>query len=99
MEEAAINLEGYDFVLPEEAIALRPASPRDAARLLVVRPDASPLLAEAFVADLQSSLRPGDCLVLNDTKVIPAALSAIRERQGANATSVPVSLTMIEPLQ
>lgn len=62
----------FDFALPPEAIALRPAVPRDAARLLVVTGQA---LANRIVADLPDVLRRGDCLVFNDTRVIPAQLS------------------------
>src|SRR5947209_10748105 len=65
----------FDFPLPPERIALRPARPRDAARLLVVRPDG---LEDRTVRDLPDLLRPGDQLVVNDTKVIPAALHGRR---------------------
>jgi S-adenosylmethionine:tRNA ribosyltransferase-isomerase len=66
----------FDFELPAENIALRPASPRDAARLLVVRPGAE--LKDQTVADLPQWLRPGDQLVVNDTKVIAAQLTGRR---------------------
>jgi S-adenosylmethionine:tRNA ribosyltransferase-isomerase len=67
----------FDFNLPEDRIALRPASPRDAARLLVVRPPsagAALALGDRTMRDLPALLRPGDALVVNDTKVIPAQL-------------------------
>jgi S-adenosylmethionine:tRNA ribosyltransferase-isomerase len=67
----------FDFALPEDRIALRPASPRDTARLLVVRPGdpgAAPALEDRTMRDLPALLRPGDALVVNDTKVIPAQL-------------------------
>lgn len=70
----------FDFELPEDRIALRPAEPRDAARLLVVDPGARPPLADRTVRDLVDLLRPGDALVLNDTRVIPAALDGVRVR-------------------
>ncbi len=73
----------FDFDLPEDRIALRPVEPRDAARLLVVEPSAdgqAPTLSDKAVRDLASLLRPGDALVLNDTRVIPAALSGVRVR-------------------
>jgi S-adenosylmethionine:tRNA ribosyltransferase-isomerase len=70
-----LRVELFDFELPPERIALRPASPRDAARLLLVRPDE---LEDRAVADLPSLLRPGDTLVFNDTKVIPAQLEGRR---------------------
>jgi S-adenosylmethionine:tRNA ribosyltransferase-isomerase len=64
----------FDFELPPDRIALRPASPRDSARLLVVRPGAAAVLEDRVVRDLPDLLRPGDQLVVNDTKVIPAQL-------------------------
>jgi S-adenosylmethionine:tRNA ribosyltransferase-isomerase len=64
----------FDFDLPADRIALRPASPRDSARLLVVRPGAEPLFEDRIVRDLPALLAPGDQLVVNDTKVIPAQL-------------------------
>src|SRR5262245_57635782 len=62
----------FDFELPPERIALRPVVPRDAARLLVVRPGATVELADHGVGDLPDLLAPGDALVVNDSKVIPA---------------------------
>ena len=82
----------FDFHLPPELIALRPAQPRDAARLLVVDPDATPLYADRVMGDLPTLLAPGDALVLNDTKVIPAELEGTRERDGAKA-HISVNLT------
>jgi len=70
-----LRLSEFDFVLPPERIAQHPAQPRDAARLLHVRPDG---LADHTVRDLPSLLRPGDVLVVNDTRVIPAQLAARR---------------------
>jgi S-adenosylmethionine:tRNA ribosyltransferase-isomerase len=71
----------FDFDLPEELIALRPARPRDSARMLVVRADGS--LEHAQVRDLPSFLRNGDALVVNDTKVIPARLRGRRAAREA----------------
>jgi len=68
----------FDFELPPERIALRPAEPRDAARLLVVRPGARPELDDRHVGDLPDLLRAGDQLVVNDTKVIAAQLTGRR---------------------
>jgi S-adenosylmethionine:tRNA ribosyltransferase-isomerase len=68
----------FDFDLPEGRIALRPVSPRDAARLMVVRPGQHPEHEDRHVRDLPDLLRPGDQLVVNDTKVIPAALHGRR---------------------
>jgi S-adenosylmethionine:tRNA ribosyltransferase-isomerase len=73
----------FDFALPPERIALRPVSPRDAARLLVVRPGTDPELEDRTVRDLPQLLRPGDALVINDTKVIPARLKGRRIGRGA----------------
>ena len=66
----------FDFDLPESSIALRPANPRDAARLLVVAPGEP--LQDSTVAELPALLRAGDQLVVNDTKVIPAQLTGRR---------------------
>ncbi len=86
-----MRVADFDFHLPEERIALRPASPRDAARLLVVKPNAR--LDDRAVADLPRLLRAGDVLVFNDTKVIPAQLHGVRERDGRSAD---VAVTLIE---
>lgn len=78
----------FDFELPEDRIALRPARPRDAARLLVVK-DAG--LTDAPMRNLPDLLRAGDVLVLNDTKVIPAELHGERVRDG---TPAGISVTL-----
>jgi S-adenosylmethionine:tRNA ribosyltransferase-isomerase len=70
-----MRLSDFDFALPPEAIAQHPARPRDAARLLHVTPDR---LEDHIVRDLPDLLSPGDILVSNDTRVIPAQLSARR---------------------
>ncbi|HEX5378977.1 MAG TPA: S-adenosylmethionine:tRNA ribosyltransferase-isomerase, partial [Phenylobacterium sp.] len=77
-----MQLADFDFELPEDRIALRPVSPRDSARLLLVR--AGDPLADLTVADLPSQLRAGDVLVLNDTRVIPARLKGRRVREGSD---------------
>jgi S-adenosylmethionine:tRNA ribosyltransferase-isomerase len=84
-----MRLADFDFDLPESAIALRPVSPRDAARLLLVAPGEP--LADLHVRDLPSLLRAGDALVFNDTKVIPARLSGER-RRGSNIVKVEATL-------
>jgi S-adenosylmethionine:tRNA ribosyltransferase-isomerase len=71
----------FDFDLPEERIALRPAEPRDASRLLVVEPPGA--FSDRRFRDLPDLLRPGDLLVFNDTRVIPARLNGVRERDGS----------------
>ena len=68
----------FDFDLPPDRIALRPAAPRDAARLLVVRPGGAPELEDKGVCDLPGLLNPGDALVVNDTRVIAARLHGRR---------------------
>ena len=74
----------FDFDLPEDRIALRPAEPRDAARMLVVPPADAPFV-DAVVADLPAWLRAGDALVVNDTRVLPARLEGRRQRGPAVA--------------
>jgi len=73
----------FDFELPSDRVALRPASPRDAARLLVVRPGGE--LDDRGVRDLPELLAPGDALVFNDTRVIPARLRGRRIGRGEDA--------------
>ncbi|MBW9090189.1 tRNA preQ1(34) S-adenosylmethionine ribosyltransferase-isomerase QueA [Rhizobium wenxiniae] len=89
-----MRVELFDFDLPEENIALRPANPRDSARFLVVRPDATPVLADHRVSELAEFLKPGDALVFNDTKVIPAQLEGVRHREGAGGQQVSATLHM-----
>ena len=90
------RLSSYDFHLPEERIAQRPVEPRHAARLLAVDPAAVGLPPHArhlSVWDLQQELRPGDLLVVNDTRVLRARLEARRPTGGA------VELLVLEPWQ
>lgn len=87
-----MKLEDFDFDLPEDRIATRPARPRTAARLLVAGRQS---LTDGHVRDLPRWLRPGDRLVLNDTKVIPARLSGLRRRGEAEAR---VEVTLLDPL-
>jgi len=75
----------FDFELPEDRIALYPLPERDAARLLVVQPNGEPEFADRTVAELPELLRPGDMLVFNDTRVIPAALKGTRIRGDSEA--------------
>src|SRR5437016_222775 len=82
----------FDFDLPRERIALRPASPRDAARLLVVRPGAAPEFEDRGVRDLPELLRPGDAMVVNDTRVIPARLVGRRIGRGDSAPKIEATL-------
>lgn len=85
-----VNL--FDFDLPPERIALRPAEPRDAARLLIVRPHASPRFEDRAILDLPDQLAPGDVLVVNDTWVIRAGLFGVRAR---GKTSARIEATLM----
>ena len=78
-----MNVDLFDFELPTERIALRPASPRDSARLLVLD---GATTRDARVHDLPSCLREGDLLVFNDTRVIPAQLEGLRGEARIGAT-------------
>ncbi|MGL4558271.1 MAG: S-adenosylmethionine:tRNA ribosyltransferase-isomerase, partial [Afipia sp.] len=83
----------FDFELPEGNIALRPVSPRDAARMLVVKPDQP--LTDSIVSDLPLFLQPGDQLVVNDTRVIPAQLTG---RRIGRETEPKIEATLIKRL-
>ena len=85
----------YDFSLPEELIAQVPARPRDAARLLRPAADGRSF-DDRLVRDLPDLLAPGDLVVVNDTRVIPAQLDAIRRRAGANGEA-RIGLTLDAP--
>ena len=91
-----MKLSDFDFELPDDLIATRPVRPRSASRLLVVTPDR---LTDARVTDLAKWLRPGDRLVLNDTKVIPARLAGRRTRAGGGAGEgvARIEATLMEP--
>jgi S-adenosylmethionine:tRNA ribosyltransferase-isomerase len=85
----------FDFDLPAERIALRPMVPRDAARLLVVRPGQTPEVDDKGVCDLPDFLSPGDALVVNDTRVIPARLTG---RRIGRETEPKIEATLTERL-
>jgi S-adenosylmethionine:tRNA ribosyltransferase-isomerase len=90
-----MKLTDFDFDLPEALIATRPAVPRSSARLLVA--DGAGL-HDAQVRDLGEWLAPGDLLVLNDTRVIPARLSGVRMRHSAQGeTAARIEATLLEP--
>ncbi|PYG29860.1 tRNA preQ1(34) S-adenosylmethionine ribosyltransferase-isomerase QueA [Pelagimonas varians] len=90
-----MNLSDFDFDLPESLIATRPAKPRSSARLLVAK---GGQVTDGVVTDLVNWLQPGDRLVLNDTKVIPARLSGIRKRTSAQGdTEAKIEVTLLEP--
>jgi S-adenosylmethionine:tRNA ribosyltransferase-isomerase len=90
-----VRVDAFDYHLPEELIALRPARPRDAARLLVVDPQAPEPFADKTMLDLPGLLQPGDALVFNDTRVIPAELHGTRRR---GTDSARIAVTLIERL-
>ena len=87
-----MRTELFDFELPPDRIALRPVVPRDAARLLVVRPGGTPELEDRQVRDLPDLLRRGDALVVNDSKVIPARLRGRRIGRGATEPAIEATL-------
>ena len=90
-----MKLSDFDFDLPEDRIATRPAHPRTSARLLVA--DGAGI-HDSHVFDLPDWLRPGDRLVLNDTKVIPARLTGQRVRQSAQGPATArIGVTLLEP--
>ena len=90
-----MKLEEFDFDLPEGLIATRPARPRTAAKLLLAEGDR---ITDLHVADLVDLFRPGDRLVLNNTKVIPARLAGSRTRDtGQGPVRAKVEVTLLEP--
>ena len=86
-----MKLSDFDFDLPEQLIATRPARPRTSARLLLAEGDA---ISDRRVSDLLDILRPGDRLVLNNTRVLPARLFGTRQRGEAVAK---IEITLLEP--
>lgn len=90
-----MKLDDFDFDLPESLIATRPARPRSSARLLLAEGAAT---RDLHVRDLADLLGPGDLLVLNDTKVIPARLTGTRTRQTPQGDAVArIEVTLLEP--
>ncbi len=85
-----MRVDLFDFELPQERIALRPVSPRDSAKMLVV--DGDRPFADRPVHDLPALLREGDILVFNDTRVIPAQLEGERIREGASGAAIGATL-------
>lgn len=91
-----MKLSDFDFDLPEDLIALRPVKPRRASKLLVVRPDGR---EDRVFSDIADILQPGDRLVLNDTKVIPARIFGTRARDTAQGpVTAKVDVTLLAPL-
>jgi S-adenosylmethionine:tRNA ribosyltransferase-isomerase len=94
-----MRTDEFDFALPEDRIALRPAAPRDAARLLVVRPGAPVECEDRAIGDVPSLLRSGDALVVNDTKVLAANLHGRRLGRGdANDREPAIAATLTKRL-
>ena len=91
-----MQISEFDFDLPEALIALRPAVPRDSARLMVRQPNG--MLEDSRVAQLPKFLRAGDVLVFNDTKTIPAALKAARAQRGNVGGPVEVDINLHQRL-
>jgi S-adenosylmethionine:tRNA ribosyltransferase-isomerase len=90
-----MKLDDFDFDLPEDLIATRPARPRSSARLLVAEGAA---IRDARVFDLPQILRRGDRLILNDTRVIPARLTGTRRRESAQGeVTAKIEVTLMEP--
>ncbi|MFN7164803.1 MAG: tRNA preQ1(34) S-adenosylmethionine ribosyltransferase-isomerase QueA [Hyphomonas sp.] len=89
-----MDISDFNFDLPEALIALRPAEPQDAARLLVVHGDGR--LEDASVRDLPRYLSPGDVLVFNDTRVLPAALKGVRPARDGVSRDVNVDVNLVE---
>jgi len=90
-----MKLSDFDFDLPEELIAVRPAQPRTSARLLIAQGN---VLHDNHVFDLPDWLRKGDRLVLNDTRVIPARLSGLRHRNSSQGpVAAKIEATLLEP--
>jgi S-adenosylmethionine:tRNA ribosyltransferase-isomerase len=85
-----MRVADFDFDLPESLIALRPAVPRTAARLLVIRPGLP--LEDRTIADMPELLNTGDTLVLNDTRVIPAAFNGVRAPRASSPLDQPQPL-------
>ena len=85
-----MRIEQFDYDLPEDLVAQAPVTPRDASRLLVLPPEGD--IVHAGFTDLPDHLRPGDLLVFNDTRVIPARLLGRKESGGR------VELLLCEPL-
>jgi S-adenosylmethionine:tRNA ribosyltransferase-isomerase len=95
--EVLMRTSLFDFELPPERIALRPVSPRDAARMLVVRPGGRPEFDDQAVRDLPDLLSPGDALVINDTRDIPARLEGERVRDGSTDEDEATLIKRIGP--
>ncbi len=87
-----MRVDTFDFDLPEENIALRPVTPRDSARMLLINQTPGEI-SDCVVSNLAEYLKPGDALVFNDTRVIPAQLEGVR-RRGDTVAKIGATLHM-----
>jgi S-adenosylmethionine:tRNA ribosyltransferase-isomerase len=87
-----MRVDLFDFDLPEDRIGLRPAEPREGARLLHISPGNAPEWTDACIADLPKLLRRGDLLVFNRTRVLPAQLEGWRDVANGTRTRIGVTL-------
>jgi S-adenosylmethionine:tRNA ribosyltransferase-isomerase len=98
IDRGSMRTDQFDFALPEDRIALRPTSPRDCARLLVLRPGNPPAIEDRTIRDLPALLRQGDALVVNDTKVLPASLHGRRLARSGGDREPAIAATLIKRL-
>ncbi len=89
-----MRLSDFDFSLPQDRIALRPVYPRDAAKLLHV--GAAGDLSDRKIRDLPMLLRAGDVLVVNQSRVIPAALTAVRAARQPGGADIRIHINLVE---
>ena len=89
-----MNLDPFDFNLPDANIALRPVEPRDACKLLVCQNDLA--IEDRTFSDLVVILRPGDLLIANDTQVIPALLFGVRQKGDHVSQEVKIQVNLLE---
>ncbi len=87
-----MRVDDFDFELPNESIALRPLAERGAAKLLRVAPQDQPAYSDHHVKDLPGLLQPGDALVFNNTRVVPARLSGHRIGRGNSTPKIEITL-------
>jgi len=87
-----MRVDDFDFELPNESIALRPLAKREDARLLHVCPQDIPSFRDHHISDLAGLLRPGDALVFNNTRVVPARLSGCRTGRGYTYPKIEITL-------
>lgn len=86
--EPGLRLDTYDYSLPDDRIAQEPAARREDARLLRIPPPPGLRLIDETIPDLAAALRPGDLLIVNDTRVLPGKMYGVRERTGGQAEAL-----------